>query len=392
MAIREILHCDLDNFFASVEGLFNPSLAGIPFAVCGSVEERHGIVLAKNQLAKKYGVKTASAIWQAKQVCPQLVTVEPHYDRYMEFSRRASDIYYEYTDMVEPFGIDECWLDVSGCQLLFGGGENIAHDINTRIKKELGITVSIGVSYNKCFAKLGSDLNKPDGISVISPENFKDTVWPLPAEDLLWVGKSTSRALHNLGIFTIEDIAAIGPAVLKSNLGKNGEGLWNNAAGLECSPVLRECEHPPAKSIGRSVTGKADLTNSKEVWRVMLGLADKVSRNLRRCGFLAGMVQIHIRDSLLGVTEHQCRLIQPTRLGIVLADEGMKLFDENWKWQRPVRSIGIRASQLICDGESMQLHLDYDYARELRLERLEASRDQICARYGKNCVTRASQI
>lgn len=392
MGGREILHCDLDNFFASVEALFDPSLADIPFAVCGSVENRHGIVLAKNQLAKRRGVKTATAIWQAKQACPELVTVSPHYDRYVEFSHRASSIYYEYTDMVEPFGIDECWLDVTGSSLLFGSGESIAREINERIKKELGITVSVGASFNKCFAKLGSDLNKPDGVSVISHENFRDKIWSLPADSLLWVGASTRRVLYNLGIITIGDIASMAPGVLKSNLGKHGEELWNSANGLDSSPVLRESERPAAKSIGKSVTGRADLTSSEEVARVMLGLADSVSRSLRRCGFLAGTVQIHIRDSLLGVTEHQHRLIQPTRLGIVLAREGMRLFDANWHWQRTVRSIGIRATQLVCDSESIQLCLDYNYAREAKLEKLETSCNEICERFGKKCITRASQI
>lgn len=389
---RNILHCDLDNFFASVESRFNPSLADKPFAVCGSVEERHGIVLAKNPIAKRYGVKTAEAIWQAKLKCPKLLIVPPHYDSYTAFSRCARQIYEQYTDMVEPFGIDECWLDVTGSRFLFGSGEHIAREINARMKAELGISVSIGVSFNKCFAKLGSDLNKPDGVSIITRDNFKQTVWPLPAEYLLWVGKSTKRVLDNLGIMTIGDIAATDISVLKSNLGKSGEGLWHSAMGHECSPVLRESEMPAAKSIGKSVTGKSDLKCNDEVRRVLLSLCDSISRSLRSCGLLACTVQVHIRDSLLGVTEHQCKLAEPTRLGIVLAKTGMKLFESSWGWQRPVRSIGIRATELIRDDEMLQLSFDSDVLHDEELERLEQSCDNLRRKYGVTCITRASLI
>ncbi len=387
---RSVLHCDLDNFYASVESIYEPSLKGIPFAVCGDPKERHGIILAKNQLAKQFGVKTAVPIWQALRLCPQLKLVEPHYDRYMDFSRRARMIYEEYTDMVEAFGIDECWLDVTGSGMLFGSGESIARDINRRIKKELGLTVSVGVSFNKCFSKLGSDLNKPNGISVISKSDFKNIVWPLPAENLLWVGRSTKARLNNMGILTIGDIAGCGHDFIVAAFGKSGESLWSNAMGFDCSPVLRESELPAAKSIGKSVTGNKDLVDEEEIFRVFLELSESISKKLRKCSLLCGTVQIHIRDTFLGVTEHQCILPQPTRLASELAKTGMELFKKHWRRRVPVRSIGIRACELVCDSTSIQLSFEYDYRRAKKLERLETSVDRIREKYGKDALIRAS--
>lgn len=384
------MHCDLDNFFASVEGVFDPSLKGVPFAVCGDASMRHGIVLAKNQLAKACGVKTAVPIWQAKQECPQLRIVEPHYDRYMEFSRRARAVYEHYTDMVEAFGADECWLDVTGSGMLFGSGEHIAREINERMKKELGLTVSVGVSFNKCFAKLGSDLNKPDGISLIPRESFKRIVWPLPAENMLWIGRSAKQRLNSLGMITIGDIAMIGRDFLVAAFGKSGDGIWRNAMGYDSSPVLRESELPAAKSIGKSVTGSADLTNNAEIYRTLLELSENISEKLRKCSLLCGTVQIHIRDSMLITTEHQMKLVNPTRLASELAAAGMELFGRHWRWQRQVRSIGIRACELMSDSECVQLSFEYDYKKAMKLERLETSVDGIRAKYGKRSVTRAS--
>lgn len=389
---RSVLHCDLDNFFASVECVYEPSLAGVPFAVCGDPKERHGIVLAKNQLAKQYGVKTAIPIWQAQRLCPKLKIVEPHYERYLDFSRRARAVYEGYTDMVEAFGIDECWLDVTGSSMLFGSGEKIAREINKRMKKELGLTVSVGVSFNKCFAKLGSDLNKPDGISIITKENFRQTVWPLPAEALLWVGKSTKARLNDFGIMTIGDIASAGHDIIVSVFGKNGEVLWRSAMGYDYSPVLRESEMPAAKSIGKSVTGSRDLVDDSEIFRTFLRLSESISQRLRKCSLLCGTVQIHVRDSFLGITEHQAKLVQPTRLASELAAHGMKLFKKYHRQKMPVRSLGIRACELICDSECVQLSFEYDYQKALRLEKLENSIDRIREKYGKNALVRASLI
>jgi len=237
---RVILHSDLNGFYASVECLYNPAIRTKPVVVCGNVENRHGIILAKNELAKKFKIRTGEAIWQAKQKCPELVTVPPNFDRYMHFSRAAREIYNRYTDKVEAFGLDECWLDVSGSTKLFGCGEKLAKEIRTVIRDELGLTVSIGVSWNKIFAKLGSDIKKPDAQTVISKENYKKLAWELPASDLLYVGRSTAKKLANYCILTIGDIATTSPEIIKSMLGKWGETLWVFANGKDICTSRRK--------------------------------------------------------------------------------------------------------------------------------------------------------
>ncbi|NLB36624.1 MAG: DNA polymerase IV [Clostridiales bacterium] len=389
---RVILHCDLNNFFASVECLFRKDLAGLPVAVCGSVENRHGIVLAKNEIAKGFGVKTAQAIWQAQLKCPKLVIIPPHYDKYLEFSRRAREIYERYTDMIEPFGIDECWLDVTGSQTLFGSGEKMANEIRTAVKKELGVTISAGVSFNKVFAKLGSDMKKPDAVTVLSKENFKEKAWPLKANEILGVGRSTEKSLRGLGIFTIGDLARTPENVLSAALGKHGRVLWKYANGLDNSRVIRDCEQPPAKTIGRSMTCKRDLENNADVKRVFFALAESVTHSLRENKAMAGTVQITIRDSLLNIQEHQQRLTMPTRLTTILTYTGMEIFTRHWDWRRPVRSVGIRACELVSEGENYQLTFDHDYEKLEQLERLEKSIDTIRGRYGDDALVRAILI
>ena len=236
---RVILHSDLNNFYASVECLYNPELQGKPVAVCGSQSSRHGIVLAKNYVAKAMGIKTGEVIWQAKQKCPGLIVVPPNFSLYLKFSRLATEIYRDYTDLIEPFGIDESWLDISSSAGLFGSGEKIAHEIRNRIKEEMGVTVSIGVSFNKVFAKLGSDLKKPDAVTIINQANFRQKIWPLPAKELLYVGRATSKKLDRVGISTIGAIAAAPREFLVNLLGKWGEALWVFANGYDVSIVSR---------------------------------------------------------------------------------------------------------------------------------------------------------
>lgn len=248
---RVILHCDLNNFFASVELLSRPEWKQVPMAVCGSVEARHGVILAKNEPAKRYGVKTAETLWEARRKCPQLITVPPHPDQYRIFSRRAHRVYERFTDRIEPFGIDECWLDVTGSVPLFGSGEEIAHAIRRAVKEELGLTVSVGVSFNKVFAKLGSDLKKPDAVTVIRRAEFQKLLWPLPVETLIGVGKSTLRILHGMGVITIGDLAQAPLSTLRAALGKNGEQLGKTPADRIfrlCSP-RRSSLRPKASAV-----------------------------------------------------------------------------------------------------------------------------------------------
>ncbi len=389
---RIILHCDLNNFFASVSLLSNPTLYDVPVAVCGSVEERHGIVLAKNEEAKRYGVKTAEAIWQAKRKCPELVILPPDYKKYNEYSRYAREIYLRYTDLVEPFGIDECWLDVTGSTLLFGSGEEIADRIRREIKKELGITVSVGVSFNKVFAKLGSDMKKPDAVTVISRENFKEKIWKLAVSDLLFVGKSTTKRLNELGVFTVGDAAKCDPAMLDHLLGKNGKTLRMYALGQDDSPVTpADADYIP-KSIGRSVTLDHDITDRAEVWRIFLKLSEDISRGLCEKNLYAGGVQIHTRDATLKVKETAHTLDNPAAAAIVIAKKGMEVFDNSYDWKFPLHSVGLRAINLKDEACAVQEDSYGESSWEKREEYIENSIKSVRARFGSDSVKRGTTV
>ena len=349
---RIILHSDLNNFFASVECRFNPSLRNRPVAVAGNKSKRHGIILAKNEIAKRFGVKTGEALWQAQRKCPEIVFVPPHFDRYMEFSRAARQIYGDYTDMVESFGIDECWLDVSASTRLLGSAEEIAHSVRQRIKAELGVTVSVGVSFNKVFAKLGSDMKKPDAVTVITPENFKDKIWPLPVSDMLYVGRATDSALKKYGICTIGQLAAADINFLTSVFGKHGAMLRNFANGIDPSPVLSIGTQRTIKSIGNSVTAAHDLTDDSEIRQTLYKLCEIVS-------------------------------------SAALFDKAYSLFVQNKN--RPVRSLGIRACDLQRDN-FYQLSFFDDFSVSDKTERLEQTVDSLRSRFGSKCVRRASLL
>ncbi len=389
---RIILHCDLNNFFASVECLGRDDLKDKPVAVAGSVEKRHGIILAKNEVAKKYGVKTAEAIWQAEQKCPGLVLLPPHYEKYSRYSNIVRKIYERYTDTIEPFGIDECWLDVTGSTMLFGSGEKIANEIRQAVKKETGLTISVGVSFNKIFAKLGSDYKKPDAVTIIDKEHFQAVVWPMNAGEMLGVGKATQQSLNRIGLITIGDIANTRPEILKLVLGKCGETLWRFANGLDTSPVIGSQFAPPPKSIGRSTTPPRNLCTQSDMLLVLLKLCDRVSHSLRENHALARVIQVHIRDTNLNVTEHQRRLTEPIRLTELLFKTGAELINEVWNDEKPLRSIGIRAAELSAEDECIQLTLGNDYRRLDKLEKLETEIDDIRTRFGREAVIRCRQL
>ena len=392
MKERIILHCDLNNFFASVECLGREELLDKPVAVAGSVEKRHGIILAKNEAAKKCGVKTAEAIWQAQQKCPGLVLLPPHYEKYNYYSKLVRGIYERYTDIIEPFGIDECWLDVTGSTMLFGGGETIAEEIRKAVKEETGLTVSVGVSFNKIFAKLGSDYKKPDAVTVIDRAHFKDIVWPLDAGEMLGVGRATKQSLRRIGLLTIGDVAKTPPETLRLILGKGGEALWHFANGLDVSPVISAAFAPPPKSIGRSTTPENDLCSWNDVLLVLLKLSDRVSHSLRENHALTGCIQVHIRDFALNITEHQRKLTQPVRLTEMLFKTGAELIDEIWDKETPLRSLGIRACELTAEDDCIQFTLGCDYERLDRLEKLESEIEEIRERYGRESIKRCRQL
>ena len=276
---RTVLHIDCNKFYASVECLYRPEIRNKPVAVGGDVESRHGIILTKNEIASKYGLTVGEPLWKARKKCPDLIIVPPNYPLYLRFSKLARMIYADYSEFIEPFGLDENWIDVSGS---VQSGEEIANEIRERVKSELGITVSVGVSFNKIFAKLGSDYKKPDAVTVISKDNFRDIVWPLPCGDLLMVGRATAAKLNSYGIKTIGELANTDEKFLKTVLGKNGQTLRDYANGLDISPVRRADEASDVKSVGNSTTTPRDLVDNDDVAFCAKALPHAcVSRGLR---------------------------------------------------------------------------------------------------------------
>ncbi len=386
---RVILHSDINNFYASVECLYRPEVRDKPVAVCGNPDARHGIVLAKNYLAKEKGIQTGEVIWQARQKCPGLVLVPPNYPLYLKFSRLARSVYASYTDQVEAFGLDEAWLDVTGSTRVFGSGIEIADEIRERIKLELGVSVSVGVSYNKIFAKLGSDMKKPDATTLISRENFRQKAWPLPADDLLYVGKATYRKFAHWGISTIGDIAESDPQVLKSRLGKWGEVLWSFANGYDRSPVTVAGEESIIKSVGNSITTPRDLENNEDVLVVVYALSESVAARLREHGFKCRTVHIHIRDKELFTFSVQGKLSRPSNLSADIAKKAMSLFHSRYSWSHPIRSIGVRGTDLITADSHEQLSLFTDEKKRIKQEKIEAVLDKLRYRFGHFSIQRA---
>ena len=386
---RTILHCDCNSFYASVECVLNPKLKNVPMAVGGSVEARHGIILAKNELAKKYNVKTAEAIWQAKKKCPDLVIVPPHHELYEEYSKKVNDIYKEYTDLIEPFGIDESWLDVTGSRALFGDGKTIADTLRNRIKNELGITISVGVSFNKVFAKLGSDYKKPDATTVISKENFKEIVYPLPVTDMLFAGKKTAIQLERLGIKTIGDLANANEKEVVKLLGKNGELLIEYARGEDESPVKSVTEEKELKSVGNGITFRHDLLGAEQIKQGIHIISESVATRMKRHDVKCRTIRIQIKDTNLKTVSRQRAIDPPTNLEKVLRDISFELLCEIWDIKKPIRAITITGANLVYDKGGAQLSLfDEDKSSEKR-ESLEETISNLRDRYGFNSIKTA---
>lgn len=387
---KVILHSDLNNFYASVECLYNPELRGKPVAVAGDPEQRHGIVLAKNYQAKAYGIQTGDPLWMAKKKCKEIVFTPPHYDLYMRYSEIARDIYSDYTDQVEPFGLDECWLDVSGSTQLFGSGKQIADELRKRIQFELGITASVGVSYNKVFAKLGSDMRKPDATTVIDQQHFQQKVWPLPASDLLYVGKATERKLSNHFIHTIGDLARTNKDFLYRLLGKNGIMLWLFANGMDTSEVSCFDSKRMIKTIGNSTTAPRDLITDDDIKITLYVLSESVAERLRAVDFLCRTVQITIRDNQLKSYERQGRLLYPSCTAKELFQQAYALYQMH-RPKNPMRSLGVRACNLMVQT-TQQLSLFADTAKRQKQERLEESIDNLRRRFGHFSIQRGIML
>lgn len=386
---RVILHSDINSCYASIERLYAPELAGKPLAVCGDKELRHGIVLSKDDIAKKAGVKTGEAIWQAKQKCPELQIVEPHFERYTKYSKIVREIYCQYTDLVEPFGLDECWLDITGC-VACPDGVRTAYEIKERVKRETGLTVSVGVSWNKILAKLGSDYKKPDAVTVIDREHFHDMVWPLPASDMLMVGRSTTRALNRMGIYTVGELAKSDAELLRARFGKMGVMLHSYANGLDSSKVRRVGEAQPPKSIGNSTTLPADVKDTEEAHRVILMLAESVGARLRHEGFMCRTVEISLRTTDLEWSSHRMRLRYATDITAELYEYGMSLLAECHEFPTPLRSMGLRALELVHSDMPEQVDILIDYVNKEKQQKIDAAVDKIRGKYGNSLIQRAS--
>ena len=390
MADRVIFHCDLNCFFASVELLDKPALREVPVAVCGDPASRHGIILAKNEPAKRRGVQTAETVWQAKQKCPNLILLPPHHGLYAQYSRRINTIYGQYTDLVEPFGIDESWLDVTGSLHLFGDdARQLADDIRARLRQEVGLTISVGVSFNKVFAKLGSDYKKPDATTVISRENWRDIVWPLPVGDLLFVGRAAQRTLGQYGVETIGQLAACKPEMLEQLMGKMGVQLYRYANGLDDAPVRPQHQREPVKSVGNSTTFPENLTRWEEIRSGLQLLSDSVAGRLRKEGLYCGGVAVAVKDGQFRTVSRQMRLGAPTHLMRDIFEAAQELTRRIWKAPTPVRLLSVTALYITDSADSyQQLDLLAGDAplRDQRQEQLESAMDTIRGKYGRDAI------
>ena len=391
---RVIYHCDCNSFYCSVELLSHPELRRVPTAVCGDPKSRHGIILAKNEPAKKFGVRTAETIWQARQKCPDLVLLPSHRGLYTEYSKKVNAIYDRFTDLIEPFGIDESWLDVTGSLHLFGGDPKaLADRIRDTVREELGLTISVGVSFNKIFAKLGSDYKKPDATTVISREDFRQIVWPLPVTDLLYVGRAAAKVLGQYGVGTIGELAVFDRSALIELLGKQGGQLWEYANGLEHSPVAPAGSYTPPKSVGSGETFPRNLTKPDEVRRGAAMLADQVAIRLRKHAMKASTLQVTIRDPNFKDICRQRPLDAPTNTARELYRAAMDILARSWKSGAPIRALTLTAHNLIPEGEAAeQLDLFQSAApkQRERVEKLERTMDAIRSKYGKGAVTVAA--
>lgn len=382
---RVILHCDCNSFFASVETVLNPALRGLPIAVCGNPENRHGIILAKSEEAKRFGVKTAETIYQAQKKCPDLVLVPPTRNAYSHYSKKVNEIYTRFTDLIEPFGIDESWLDVTGTLHLFGSGKEIADRIRKTVREELGLTVSVGVSFNKVFAKLGSDYKKPDATTVFSRAEMREKVWPLPASDLLFVGPATRRALEQMNIKTIGQIATADPRLFY-RLGKQGEQLLKYARGEDDSPVASFYAPPePPKSIGNGLTFRRDLVTKQDVRTAMLALCDEVSERMRKHSVCCRGIRLTIRDTNFQTITRQEQLNNPTQLRAELFEAGMNLLNKCWDSNRAIRMLTVTAHQLL-PSEQAYFQTDWFHPeaeeQQQKRARLEETIDRVRSKYG----------
>lgn len=383
----------MNGFYASVELLDRPDLIDKPMAVCGDPESRHGIILAKNEIAKKFGIVTAETIWQAKKKCPDLQLVAPHHDKYKEYSKKINQIYLEYTDMVEPFSIDESWLDVTASQVLFGSGREIADTIRERVKQELGLTLSVGVSYNKIFAKMGSEYKKPDATTEITRENYQILLWPLDIGEMFFVGHATADKLRQMGIHTIGDLACANPLMLEKLLGKQGPVLRAYAAGLDDAPVARFDQQEKVKSVGNGITFKRNLKGRDDIITAVTSLSDTVSGRLRNEKLKAYGIKVDIKDPAFHTISRQKQLSRPTHLASEIRQAAMEIIENAWQMSKPIRLLTITAINLTDETADEQISLfDAPPADREKGESIEKAMDDIRRKFGNSSITFGQMI
>lgn len=380
---RTILHCDCNGFYAGVECVQNPKLKTVPMAVGGDEESRHGIILAKNEIAKKFGIQTAETIWQAKRKCPDLVIVRPHHDLYSQYSKRVMDIYKEYTDYVEPFGLDEAWLDVTASKRLFGDGVKIANELRKRVREETGLTISVGVSFCKVFAKLGSDYKKPDATTVFSKDNWKLFIYPLSVRDLLFVGKKTGDELERIGIKTIGQLASLDEHILIEHFGKAGIMLSRYARGLDNEPVKSIYEKNEVKSVGNGITFRKDLLGEEEIRGGVYALSDSIASRMRKKGLKCTTVQVMIKDPKFKTISRQKKLEFPTYTSRDIREAAMDIIKRSWNMKLPIRMLSVTGTNLVSEDKVFsQMSLFGDDEEEKKIEKFEKTVDNLKARFG----------
>lgn len=388
---KAILHIDMNKFYATVEQMLNPALRGKAIAVCGSTEERRGIVLTASAEAKQCGVKTGMANWEARSTCPGLIVVPPQYDQYVKYSKLGRAIYQRYSDCVEPFGMDECWCDVSPLCKNTEDAAQIANEIRIAVKKELGLTVSIGVSFSKVLAKLGSDMKKPDAVTVLGPDNWRERVWPLPVSDLLYCGPSTTRKLMGRYIYTIGDLAKYPVDSIQRMLGKNGLMLWRYANGEDTASIMPVGYERDIKSVSKGITCSADLRNDEEVWKVMLELSQDVGSQLYGYGLAATGVSVYIRENNLdcGLAK-QTRIPYPTQSPMEIAQAARIQFIDNYRWDNPVRAVCVSTHGLVPRDKPVQLSVFFNEEERIRRQKLDDCIFELRSRFGKHSIIAAS--
>ncbi len=385
---RVILHCDMNSFFCSVELLEHPELLHTPTAVAGDPAGRHGIILAKNDLAKACGIQTAMTVWQAKRLCPSLALLPPHHEKYTAYSHKINAIYQRFTDMVEPFSVDESWLDVTASQRLFGDGKTIADTIRHTVKEELGLTLSAGVSFNKVFAKMGSEYKKPDATTCITRENYQDLLWPLPVEQLFFVGSTSASKLQQWGIRTIGQLAQTPREHLYGHLGKYGLMLSDYANGLEDSPVSPFCERRRIQSVGNGMTFRRNLLGEKDIRTALTALSDKVSARLRRYDMKAGGVKVDIKDPSLKTISRQRQLLAPVDSEEAIFQAAFAILKEEGWLYRPIRLLTVTGIHLYHQEEDQWQTSLFETPQDLASPRpsVGATLDAIRQRYGPGAI------